>query len=306
MTESFVQNEIMNSLKQSKISKNLTPLRLPNGVGIDILTRERRLSVLEFTCPPIIQVNLRTIITERLFSDEINCINEEKLLAEQKLIKRNEKRLASIGYKINGRYNGTINDITLHIVQKNLLYYLLQVDATFKLTWQELPLLVFGCSDADRHFHPYGIALISTDEAASSYARLFQTLKQTVLNTTGSAYDVKYLMGDGGKGISCAAKTEFPNARRLMCWFHVIKKCRDHRKMVPVARWPAVERDIVSIQLSFSDAVFWKAISLLLTKWRQQPEIVAFANYFETQKVKETPSIPLDKVNEHFGKILIL
>ena len=37
---------------------------------------------------------------------------------------------------------------------------MLQVDATFKLNWNELPVLVFGSSDSNRRFHSYGIAVI--------------------------------------------------------------------------------------------------------------------------------------------------
>ncbi|CAF4327968.1 unnamed protein product, partial [Rotaria sordida] len=44
----------------------------------------------------------------------------------------------------------------------------LQVDGTFKLNWNDLPVTVFGSSDGNRRFHPYIIALIGTDEAASS------------------------------------------------------------------------------------------------------------------------------------------
>ncbi|CAF0953592.1 unnamed protein product [Didymodactylos carnosus] len=88
-------------------------------------------------------------------------------------------------FEINSSEDLFVFFATRQLISVGAQSYLHQVDATFKLTWQELPLLVFGCSDTDRHFHPYGIALISTDEAASSYARLFQTLKQTVLNTTG-------------------------------------------------------------------------------------------------------------------------
>ncbi|CAF1538834.1 unnamed protein product [Rotaria sordida] len=43
----------------------------------------------------------------------------------------------------------------------------LQVDGTFKLNWNDLSVTVFGSSDGNRRFHPYVIALIGTDEAAS-------------------------------------------------------------------------------------------------------------------------------------------
>ena len=62
---------------------------------------------------------------------------------------------------------------------------MLQVDATFKLNWNELPVLVFWSSDGSCRFHPYSIAVIGTDEAASSYMTLFQSIKECVFNITG-------------------------------------------------------------------------------------------------------------------------
>ena len=45
----------------------------------------------------------------------------------------------------------------------------LPVDATYKITWNELPLLTFGSTDANRHFKPFGIALVSHDENETCY-----------------------------------------------------------------------------------------------------------------------------------------
>ena len=58
---------------------------------------------------------------------------------------------------------------TKQLIQQIQLTALLQVDATYKLTWNNLPLLVFGSSDADRHFCPFGIALVPSDEHASCF-----------------------------------------------------------------------------------------------------------------------------------------
>ena len=49
----------------------------------------------------------------------------------------------------------------------------LQVDATYKITCNELPLLLFGSTDANRHFKPFGIALVSDDENETCYEQLF-------------------------------------------------------------------------------------------------------------------------------------
>ena len=62
---------------------------------------------------------------------------------------------------------------TRKLISTAPLSAMLQVDATFKLNWNELPVLVFDSSDSNRRFHPYGIAVIGTDEAASSYITLF-------------------------------------------------------------------------------------------------------------------------------------
>ena len=89
------------------------------------------------------------------------------------------------------------------------------------------------------------------------------------------------MLGDGAKGITVAKDFEFPNCRRLTCWAHAIRKIREHRKMLPIDKWKTVEADILTLQLSFCDAVFDKGASLLLHKWRSDPDLFYFSNYFE-------------------------
>ncbi len=137
---------------------------------------------------------------------------------------------------------------TLKLISTARLSNLLQVDATFKLNWNDLPVLIFGSSDGNRRFHPYGMATIRTDEGASSYITLFQTIKECVYNVTSKIiyisllvskipcvrsiqYDFQYLMGDGAMKITASKNFEFPHCRRLMCWAHIILKMREHRKM---------------------------------------------------------------------------
>ena len=52
----------------------------------------------------------------------------------------------------------------------------LQVDATYKITWNELPLLVFVSTDANRHSKPFDIALVSHDEEKTCYEQLFTSI----------------------------------------------------------------------------------------------------------------------------------
>ena len=125
-------------------------------------------------------------------------------------------------------YINSYDDLFVFITIRKListapLSNLLQVDATFKLNWNEFPVIVFGSSDGNRRFHPYGIAVISTNEAASSYITLIQTIKERVFTVTGKQierlvlvntiilyfilgirYDIQYLLDDGAKGITVA------------------------------------------------------------------------------------------------------
>ena len=74
----------------------------------------------------------------------------------------------------------------------------------------------------------------------------------------GLQYDVKYLLADGGKGITAIRQFEFPNCRRLVCWAHTIRKIGQHRKMIPVQKWHEIERDISTLQLLFNDDILQK------------------------------------------------
>ncbi|CAF1356324.1 unnamed protein product [Didymodactylos carnosus] len=75
----------------------------------------------------------------------------------------------------------------------------LQVDGTYKLNWNDFPLLICGTSDSQLHFHPCGIALVNSDEAATYYIELFKALKWSVPLVTHQAYVVNYVMCDGSK-----------------------------------------------------------------------------------------------------------
>ena len=102
-------------------------------------------------------------------------------------------------------YINDINDIFVLFTTKQLLKEtqfstLLQVDATYKLTWNELPLLVFGSSDANRHFRPLGVALVSNDEKSTCYIDLFRQLKNISTQKSQYEYSVNYLMADDAPG----------------------------------------------------------------------------------------------------------
>ncbi|CAF1589200.1 unnamed protein product, partial [Didymodactylos carnosus] len=132
----------------------------------------------------------------------------------------------------------------------------------------ELTLLVFGASDSNRHFHPFGVALVSDDESSSCYEHLFTSLQSLSIQGLHQPYSPGFIMADGVLGVTSAQQKIFPQVKRLMCWFHMIKKCREHRNLVAKQQWNEIHKEIHAVQLSFSDEVFNHGMNLLMTKWR--------------------------------------
>ncbi|CAF0910781.1 unnamed protein product [Didymodactylos carnosus] len=114
----------------------------------------------------------------------------------------------------------------------------LYIDCTYKVTANELPLLVFGTSDFNRRFYPMDVCLISSDESFETFKIFFRDIQVWASTINNQAYTVSHVMGDGAAGIT-GAMCELPLASRLMCWVHVI-----------------LEQDIMQLQLSFSDQIF--------------------------------------------------
>ena len=74
-----------------------------------------------------------------------------------------------------------------------------------------------------------------------------------------------------------------------MCWAHVIRKCREHRKLVPKDKWNEIDTDIHILQLSFSDVIFQHGAALLKYKWSSDPRIHQFQDYFFDQWITKLP-----------------
>ena len=167
--------------------------------------------------------------------------------------------------------------------------------------------MVFGSSDADRHFLPFGVALISNDENSSCYINVFRQLHIISTQENQRKYIVNYVMADGAPGKICfyilsfesehciclgitrAQMEVFLQARRLMCWAHVARKCREHRKLVPTEKWQQIDTDIHNLQFCFSDITFNHGTQLLMNKWSADPLLQQFQSYFFNQWILTLP-----------------
>jgi hypothetical protein len=103
-------------------------------------------------------------------------------------------------------YNAVdINNIFIFFTTKQLFQQIklttyLQVDATYKVNWNNLPLLVFGSTDANRHFKPFGMALISDDESVECYVKLFNSIKTLAVQLNIQCL-INQVMSDGAPGM---------------------------------------------------------------------------------------------------------
>jgi hypothetical protein len=104
-----------------------------------------------------------------------------------------------------------VNDLFVLFTTKQLIRQiqyspLLQLDATYKVTWNDLPLVVFGTSDRNRNFRPFGLALVSEDETSSCYEHLFNSLRSLSIQELHQPYSPKFIMADGALGMCIWAK----------------------------------------------------------------------------------------------------
>ena len=90
---------------------------------------------------------------------------------------------------------------TKRLLNTSLKSNSINADATYKLVCEGMPVLIFGTTDQDRHFHPFGIQ-VSSNEKIEDFKFLFQTLKDEVTKLTGSNESAhKTLMSDASDSI---------------------------------------------------------------------------------------------------------
>ena len=151
---------------------------------------------------PIDQTKLRNLVLYERRKDrpEIFSIFDLKSWCQQ----RSEGSAVHSTYVPYYRVND-VNDLFIFFTTRQLFQQIrltnyLQVDATYKLTWNNFPLLVFGSTDANRHFKPFGMALISDDENIQSYNDLFHSINSLALQELRAPCVINQVMADGTTG----------------------------------------------------------------------------------------------------------
>ena len=103
-------------------------------------------------------------------------------------------------YTVDNISNLFVFFTTKQVFQQIRLTIFLQVNATYKLTWNNLPLLVFESTDANRYVKSFGIALISTDEDSECFIDLFNSINTLALQEFNHPLVINQIMVDGASG----------------------------------------------------------------------------------------------------------
>lgn len=172
---------------------------------------------------------LNKIRKQKFGTEKLHFGTLEKWLEESNSVPLNDDQPFVVAYKVRTDEDNVENSIFRFFVSTKLLLNqavnakILHTDATYKLVWQGFPVLQIGTTDADRKFHPFGIA-VCTNERADDFEFIFRSLQEGVAHVTGREFDPDVLISDAAASIHNGFKKAFTNITDDdigMCWSHV-------------------------------------------------------------------------------------
>lgn len=177
------------------------------------------------TCLNNFLVKLRK---EKFGSETLNYGTLEQWLAENVEVPPNENEPFIVNYYVHIDDDNFENSKFRFFVSSKLLLKSavtvdkMHTDATYKLIWQGFPILLFGTTDSNRKFHPFG-ASVCTNERAEDFEFIFQSLKDKVMELFEIEIDPGVLICDAADSIHNGWKKVFPLHGNdvIMCWAHV-------------------------------------------------------------------------------------
>lgn len=153
----------------------------------------------------------------------------------------------------------------------------IHADATKKITTDNNPLLVVGCTDAAKKFHLTGWT-ISSHETGDAYRMSFEAAKKGVLEVTGSELTPEVLVSDADPAIrnGCRAAFNDPEFPHAMCWAHVVRNVVTKYKFLnPTQNKTALMDDLRVLHNAYSTESFDTGCQLFITKWKgTEPHVI--------------------------------
>lgn len=149
-------------------------------------------------------------------------------------------------------------------------------DGTYKINWEEFPLIVAGTIDRMRKFHMLALCLTSNEREAE-YKFVFDTLARAAKEHVNIIFEPEILISDAAFAIRNAFYASFTSAKyNVICWAHIARHIKDFKFRNPVNK-DNIQADIRIIQTTPSKNRFEHASNLFLMKYEKiEPE---FCNY---------------------------
>jgi hypothetical protein len=143
------------------------------------------------------------------------------------------------------------------------------VDCTYKIIKYFYPLLVFGITDFNRHFHPIAF-MVTSHETELDFKFFFSSL-DTIAKELKIQFDIKTIVSDAChamfNAINAYYKDNLPSI--LMCWFHLKLNVKKHKKLIPENMYDKVMRVINSMHTCKCKEDFDVIVVKNVNKWLQ-------------------------------------
>jgi hypothetical protein len=169
----------------------------------------------------------------------------------------------------------------------------LQADGTYKLTWQQFPVLIIGVSDQLRHFHPLGLSLVSR-EKTNDYKFIFTALCTARAQLELPGFENVSLMADAADSITNGFVAVFgEQGVRAMCWYHARTAMFKPTKLIKDnLKRSTIESEIAKLQVLQTNSIFEKAVRLFYDKYISDrfADVVEFVRYFKAEWMDSHPN----------------
>lgn len=185
-------------------------------------------------------------------------------------------------------------------------------DGTYKIVIQGFPLIVFGISDLENHFHLTGLGLCSS-EGAADYQFVLYSVMHGVIKTTNEEIKPNAIVADSAPAITKAIRDAFDdddNIVRIHCYAHVMMNV-EKQKFQKSDHKVEFKDDVRKLQQSYDVATFVQGCKLLEKKWaKKEAEVMKWfrASYIDMNNtwysgaLARTPKT--NNVTESFNKQL--
>ncbi|KAK1942882.1 hypothetical protein P3T76_005519 [Phytophthora citrophthora] len=175
----------------------------------------------------------------------------------------------------------------LRRLDRDLATYVLHLDATYKLSQVEYPVIVVSISDCMSSFHLVAFFILSL-QTEHHFAEALSMLRRMYTLATNKQLSVRFIMADADKAQRNAVDSvlgvnnELVN---LMCGFHVAAKVYKRTRGIPIALAAQVARDIADMHYATSEAELELTKARCMESWDKLPQLSAFATYFRSVRL---------------------